>query len=162
MSDFLSTITDPVYKHYCRKIYNGRFLHEDLYQEFILIMLEKPKEQMILLTEKNKLRNYCFGVITMLFRIRGRKKSLLNEITSKIDISEFNIEFESHDYNGFDEVKYNKVTKILQKSSEDELLILSLSLNKGVKTFCKQAEISYHTVRINNSKFKKEIKKQCQ
>ena len=93
MVNFNSIYTDVDYKAYCKRLYNNRYLWEDLLQEFYIKIFNCKKK----FIDETELKKYCFVVIRNLFYQKERKNSALKEIANDNELTD--IEDETTEYN---------------------------------------------------------------
>lgn len=70
---------EQFYRDFCRNLYRGRYLHDDLFNDFYLKLVEMP-DKVKEYSDKDNLKNLCCATIWYLWSKRGRKSSLLNEV----------------------------------------------------------------------------------
>lgn len=136
MTDQINSIIQEVdYKNYCRRLYNGRYLWEDLYQEFLIKALTEFGE-----LRGVELRKYCFRIIKNLFLQKERGNSSLKELCSDnelIELADFN----------------NEYTEMPDLISEHPTLGI-----KNMKTYCRDNRISYEAMKKKNQRIKQQLK----
>jgi len=138
MVEFNSIYTDVDYKAYCKRLYNNRYLWEDLYQEFIIKIITCQKY----LTNKSELelKKYCFVVIRNLFYQRERKNSNLKELANDNEINDILDE----------QTEYHELPDVISKYP-------TLGI-ENIKEYCKENKISYAAMRTKNHRIKKQLK----
>lgn len=84
-----SHITENIteYQKYCRDLYSGRHLWEDLFHDFYAYLATVPEDKLRTYNETpGKLRCVCFLIIKRMYLRRGRTKSTLNEVCNLYDV----------------------------------------------------------------------------
>ena len=137
-------INDKRYLKLCKKLTKGSYLADDLYQEFILIAIEKNVgAKFETYEETNK---YCMGIISNIQRKAHLKSSPLFNITNQSnEIQEFTDEQEIQ----------SEVTLTIENNLDTALMLVSKSV-KNFQTFCQDAGINYSNsiYRIHKQKTK--------
>jgi DNA-directed RNA polymerase specialized sigma24 family protein len=136
MVKFNSIYTDVDYKAYCKRLYNNRYLWEDLLQEFYIKIFNCKKK----FIDETELKKYCFVVIRNLFYQRERKNSNLKEIANDNELTD--IEDET--------TEYNELPDLISKHP-------TLGI-ENVKKYCYENKISYTAMKVKNHRIKKQLK----
>lgn len=136
MVDFNSIYADVDYKAYCKRLYNNRYLWEDLLQEFHIKIFNCKKK----FIDETELKKYCFVVIRNLFYQRERKNSALKELANDNELTD--IEDET--------TEYNELPDIISKHP-------TLGID-NVKKYCHENKISYTAMKVKNHRIKKQLK----
>lgn len=136
MVNFNSIYTDVDYKAYCKRLYNNRYLWEDLLQEFYIKIFNCKKN----FIDETELKKYCFVVIRNLFYQKERKNSNLKEIANDNELTD--IEDET--------TEYNELPDIISKHP-------TLGID-NVKKYCYENKISYTAMKVKNHRIKKQLK----
>ena len=136
MVNFNSIYTDVDYKAYCKRLYNNRYLWEDLLQEFYIKIFNCKKK----FIDETELKKYCFVVIRNLFYQKERKNSNLKELANDNELTD--IEDET--------TEYNELPDIISKYP-------TLGID-NVKKYCYENKISYTAMKVKNHRIKKQLK----
>ena len=136
MVNFNSIYTDVDYKAYCKRLYNNRYLWEDLLQEFYIKIFNCKKK----FINEIELKKYCFVVIRNLFYQKERKNSNLKEIANDNELAD--IEDET--------TEYNELPDLISKHP-------TLGI-ENVKKYCYENKISYTAMKVKNHRIKKQLK----
>jgi|APFre7841882793_1041355.scaffolds.fasta_scaffold73324_1 DNA-directed RNA polymerase specialized sigma24 family protein len=136
MVNFNSIYTDVDYKAYCKRLYNNRYLWEDLLQEFYIKIFNCKKK----FIDETELKKYCFVVIRNLFYQKERKNSALKELANDNELTD--IEDET--------TEYNELPDIISKHP-------TLGI-ENVKKYCYENKISYTAMKVKNHRIKKQLK----
>ena len=136
MVNFNSIYTDVDYKAYCKRLYNNRYLWEDLLQEFYIKIFNCKKK----FIDETELKKYCFVVIRNLFYQKERKNSSLKELANDNELTD--IEDET--------TEYNELPDIISKHP-------TLGID-NVKKYCYENKISYTAMKVKNHRIKKQLK----
>jgi DNA-directed RNA polymerase specialized sigma24 family protein len=136
MVNFNSIYTDVDYKAYCKRLYNNRYLWEDLLQEFYIKIFNCKKK----FIDETELKKYCFVVIRNLFYQKERKNSALKELANDNELTD--IEDET--------TEYNELPDIISKHP-------TLGID-NVKKYCYENKISYTAMKVKNHRIKKQLK----
>ncbi len=102
--------SDPFFKGFSSKFYNDEFLSEELFQEFLLIVLEK-KDKMIELYDNKQLNYYSYTVIR---NLACNKSSTFNKNHSSLNRTELHDNFESTN----DDIYQNELKGLLEEIDE--------------------------------------------
>lgn len=145
MPDIAEIVYRKEYRNYCRSLYNGRYLWEDLFQEFVIKVLEQPKELIErLYNAGDEIVKYCFTIIKNLFYQREKNYSPLRELANDSEIKDI-------PDNETKEQKVN-VTEILDQYPTLEI--------KNMREYCQDNRISYQAMKQKNSRIKRKLKAQ--
>lgn len=140
------------YKGYCKKLYNGRYLADDLFQELYECLYKISEERILRYHNLNRMRYLGTKELRTFFNRRGKKKTQRAESSPLFEVCnlcETNFNFESLEVEGFDYIKEERIQKAEQKISDmkqskewfdAEVLLLSvdqslsqLSRDTGIK-----------------------------
>jgi DNA-directed RNA polymerase specialized sigma24 family protein len=138
MVNFNSIYTDVDYKAYCKRLYNNRYLWEDLLQEFYIKIITCQKD--LSSRDETELKKYCFVVIRNLFYQRERKNSNLKELANDNELTDFEDET----------TEYNELPDLISKHP-------TLGI-ENVKQYCYENKISYTAMKVKNHRIKKQLK----
>jgi DNA-directed RNA polymerase specialized sigma24 family protein len=136
MVNFNSIYTDVDYKAYCKRLYNNRYLWEDLLQEFYIKIFNCKKK----FIDETELKKYCFVVIRNLYYQKERKNSALKELANDNELTD--IEDET--------TEYNELPDLISKHP-------TLGID-NVKKYCYENKISYTAMKVKNHRIKKQLK----
>jgi len=155
-------VSEPKYKSICKKLARIPYLADELYQEFILQILENKDGRLIKAKENNYLTIFCVGIINNIWNSRNRVKCYTNGNTSplfefsrgvEVDESTFK-EVNGNDYDSSIDERHDKVIKQIEtdRNSEDKGLWFEANVfyhatntHKNVYQLSKNSNIYYGT-----------------
>lgn len=156
------------YKRYCKKLCkeSKSFIHEDMYQEFILKVLEYDENELIDIYNRNKLEFFCLAII---FRIRGGmiRPAMNNPCASPLyEMSKYSTELKTEGkqdfYNLNIDINANKVLDYVSKDKSikvEDWLLLTESLDRSLIDISKESGIPYITLKVKRKRLKDKIRK---
>jgi len=155
------------YLHYCKKLckLNKSFIHEDLYQEFLLAICETDEDVLIKLSNDNQINLYCLGVI---FRINGMRirPAVFNPCKHPLyELNRNTEEINKHTNNDYYNINIDiNATKVLDYVSKDKTikvedwLLLVESLDRKLIDISKESGIPYITLKVKSKRLKDKIR----
>lgn len=156
------------YKRFCKKLCKGSNsnIHEDMYQEFILAVLEQDENKLIELYNNKQLEYFCMGVIFRQNSYRV-KPAVFNPCQSPLyEISkyskELNTEGKQDFYNLNIDINANKVLDYVSKDKTikvEDWLLFTESLDRKLIDISKESGIPYITLKVKQKKLKDKIRK---
>lgn len=159
-------INNKNYKLFAKKLCNGRDIHNDLYQEFVLSILEKDLDFLIQLKNTNTLDQFCYGIIKNKNQDRFKKIAIngkdmpLKELCNSMDEANYS-EIESEDYIYKVDENFNKVIDYISSDKsvkQEEVFILFESLNTNLRKIAKKCNLKYFEITKTRSKLINNIK----
>lgn len=142
------------------KLCNYRYIKDDLFQEFLLILCNKSEEFLINKMNEGQFISYCSNVIDGLNKNRFRDKKLINTkntLVERNDIFELNFEISDECYNFEIDNKFNKTVKFV-KEQPFKAEILFKSVVSSTRQIAQDLGINQRKLIYDNNKFKSEIK----
>jgi len=144
----------------CAKLCNYRYIKDDLFQEFLLILLNKDEDFLINKMNEGQFISYCSNVIDGLNKNRFRDKKLINTkntLVERNDVFELNFEISDECYNFEIDNKFNKTVKFV-KEQPFKAEILFKSVVSSTRQIAQDLGINQRKLIYENNKFKSEIK----
>jgi hypothetical protein len=144
------------------KLCNHRDISNDLFQEFLLFICEKPDDFLIKKHKEIQFISYCSNIIKGLnsHRIAANKKTNsrnpLVERTNDVLVDSFDISDES--YNFDIDMKFEKVVKFVKQQPEIKGQILFKSVISTTRQAASELGMKERQLIYQNVKFKSEIK----
>lgn len=159
-TDIINLITtDKEYLRISRKIAKGNDLQNDLYQEFIIVMIEYNEGKLIEVFKKGQLKFFCTGIMQRMYYNKNSPfykmhKKFIENIDSNIP----EIRFEESENNP--EINIPKLIELGNELKfETTLLLLSVEMGSVVEV-SKQTGIEKDAIHKAIKRAKKQIKKQ--
>lgn len=159
-------INNKNYKLFAKKLCNGRDIHNDLYQEFILSILEKDLDILTQLHNSNTIDQFCYGIIKnknqdrfKKIALNGRDMPLKDLCDSMDEVNCYEIESEGYIYKVDED--FNKVIDYISSDEsvkQEEVFILFESLNTNLRKIAKNCDIKYFEVKKTRRKLINNIK----
>jgi hypothetical protein len=142
------------------KLCNYRDIKNDLFQEFLLYLCEKPEDFLIDKVNKGQFISYCSNVLKGINSDRHRANKLINTknpLVERHNDIEINFDLIEESYNFEIDMKFEKVVKLVREQPfKAEILFKSvvtstrqIAIDMGIK----ERKLIYQ-----NCKFKNEIK----
>lgn len=165
-------ISDNRYKSICRQVATSKHLADDLYQEFILSILETEQSKLSAAKDGGYLEVFCVGVINNIWGKRNRAKSYvvgktspLFEYCNTIEVDDVNRFIKPSDgYN----IRYDYVSKEIEKHIKEQMnstdkdtmynsrvFYYSNFTYKNPMQFSKKSKIPYQAVIATCRKYRK-------
>jgi hypothetical protein len=153
------------YANYCKKLCFDRDIHNDLYQEFFLVIADKSEEILINAFNNNLLESYCLSIIYNLnlqrhrfMKVKGNDNPLLEHCNYTTELSRHLIE---DSYNHSIDDNYNRVMEFIKTNEQvkqSDVFVLFESLDNQIKQIAKDTDISYSTLRQGRKRLINNIK----
>lgn len=155
------------YKRFCKKLCknNKSDIYEDLYQEFILCILEYDKDKIIELHNRKELECFCLSII---FRINSHriKPPVFNPCSSALyelsnSTSELTNNYKQDFYNLNIDINANKILDYVSKDKSikvEDWLLLTESLDRSLIDISKESGIPYITLKVKRKRLKDKIR----
>ena len=161
-------INHQQYKRFCKKLCKGNNsqIYEDMYQEFLLAVLEYDHNKLIELHNNNQLEYFCMGII---FRQNSYrlKPAVFNPCNSPLyELSKFTNELtNSHKQDSYNlniDINANKILDYVSKDKSikvEDWLLLTESLDRSLIDISKESGIPYITLKVKRKRLKDKIRK---
>jgi len=160
-------VNDLQYKRFCKKLCKGNKtnIHEDLYQEFILAILEYNTDNLVYMYDLGKIKFLCLSIIFNINRHRI-KPSVFNpdrnplyelckntqEINKIPKQDVYNVNIDLNAIKVLDYVSKDKSIKV-----EDWLLLVE-SLDRTLIDISRESGIPYITLKVKSKRLKDKIR----
>jgi DNA-directed RNA polymerase specialized sigma24 family protein len=154
----------PMLKNLAFKLCNGRDIHNDLFQEFLLYLCEKDEAFLLKKYEEIQFISYCSNVIKGLNSNRYTQSKYINSKNPLIEkCNSFEVlDFEISDicYNFEIDAKFDRTVKFI-KEYPDQLKadILFKSIELSTREIANDLGLNQRQLIYQNNKLKNEIKK---
>ena len=142
------------------KLCNYRDIKNDLFQEFLLYLCEKPEAFLIDKVNKGQFISYCSNVIKGINSDRHRANKLVNTknpLVERHNDFEINFDLIEECYNFEIDMKFEKVVKLVREQPF-KADILFKSVVSSTREIASEMGIKERKLIYENCKFKKEIK----
>ena len=155
------------YKRFCKKLCKGNnsSIYEDMYQEFILAVLEYDKPKLIELHNNKQLEYFCMGIIFRQNSYRV-KPAVFNPCQSPLyEISKYSKELtldcKQDFYNINIDINANKILDYVSNDKSikvEDWLLLTESLDRSLIDISKESGIPYITLKVKRKRLKDKIR----
>lgn len=139
---------------------NGRDIHNDLFQEFLLRLLQKEEEFLIKKYNDIQFISYCSNTIKGLNSMRWRDTKATNTKNPLVERHQQNyfeeIEIVDENYNEEIDFKYKKTVSLLKNIKGSELLIKSIE--STTREVAEQNNLNQRKLIYQNVKIKQLVK----
>lgn len=138
----------------------GRDIHNDLFQEFILKLLNKDEAFLIKKYNEIQFISYCSNTIKGLNSMRYRDSKSVNTknpLVEKHNDFEIDIEQIDDNYNNEVDLKYNKTLSLLKNIEGSDLLIKSIE--STTREVAETHNLNQRQLIYRNNKIKKKLNK---
>ncbi len=142
------------------KLCNYRDIKNDLFQEFLLYLCEKPDEFLIDKVNKGQFISYCSNVLKGINSDRHRANKLINTknpLVERDDIFELNFEMSDECYNFEIDMKFEKTVKLIREQPFKGNILFK-SVVSSTRQIAQDLGINQRKLIYDNNKFKSEIK----
>ena len=142
------------------KLCNYRDIKNDLFQEFLLYLCEKPDEFLIDKVNKGQFISYCSNVLKGINSDRHRANKLINTkntLVERDDIFELNFEISDECYNFEIDMKFEKTVKLIREQPFKGNILFK-SVVSSTRQIAQDLGINQRKLIYDNNKFKSEIK----
>ena len=142
------------------KLCNYRDIKNDLFQEFLLYLCEKPDEFLIDKVNKGQFISYCSNVLKGINSDRHRANKLVNTknpLVERHNDYEINFDLIEESYNFEIDMKFEKVVKLVREQPF-KAEILFKSVVTSTRQIASDMGIKERKLIYQNCKFKNEIK----
>ncbi len=137
----------------------GRDIHNDLFQEFIMKIINKDEAFLIKKYNEIQFISYCSNVIKGLNSMRYRDAKAVNTknpLVEKYNEVEFECEVIDENYNYEVDLKYNKTLSLLKNIEGSDLLIESI--NSTTRQVAEDYNLKQRQLIYKNNKIKNKLK----
>ena len=142
------------------KLCNYRDIKNDLFQEFLLYLCEKPEDFLIDKVNKGQFISYCSNVLKGINSDRHRANKLVNTknpLVERHNDYEINFDLIEESYNFEIDMKFEKVVKLVREQPF-KAEILFKSVVTSTRQIASDLGIKERKLIYQNCKFKNEIK----
>lgn len=142
------------------KLCNYRDIKNDLFQEFLLYLCEKPEDFLIDKVNKGQFISYCSNVLKGINSDRHRANKLINTknpLVERHNDYEINFDLIEESYNFEIDMKFEKVVKLVREQPF-KAEILFKSVVTSTRQIASDMGIKERKLIYQNCKFKNEIK----
>lgn len=153
----------PMLKGLAYKLCNGRDIHNDLMQEFLLFLCEKDEAFLLKKYEEIQFISYCSNIIKGLNSHRYRDSKYVNsknpliEKCNSFEILDF--EIEENNYNFEIDMKFERTVKFIKEYPDKfKSEVLFKSLVTSTREIASELGMNQRKLIYQNVKFKAEIK----
>ena len=142
------------------KLCNYRDIKNDLFQEFLLYLCEKPEDFLIDKVNKGQFISYCSNVIKGINSDRHRANKLINTknpLVERHNDFEINFDLIEESYNFEIDMKFERTVKFV-KEQPNKAEILFKSVVTSTRQIASELGVNQRKLIYENNKFKNEIK----
>jgi len=142
------------------KLCNYRDIKNDLFQEFLLYLCEKPEDFLIDKVNKGQFISYCSNVLKGINSDRHRANKLVNTknpLVERHNDYEINFDLIEESYNFEIDMKFEKVVRLVREQPF-KADILFKSVVSSTREIASEMGIKERKLIYENCKFKNEIK----
>ena len=142
------------------KLCNYRDIKNDLFQEFLLYLCEKPEDFLIDKVNRGQFISYCSNVIKGINSDRHRANKLVNTknpLVERHNDFEINFDLIEECYNFEIDMKFEKVVKLVREQPF-KANILFKSVVTSTREIASELGVNQRKLIYENCKFKNEIK----
>lgn len=139
---------------------NNRDIKNDLFQEFLLYLCEKPEEFLIDKVNRGQFIAYCSNVLKGMNSDRHRANKLVNTknpLVERHNDSEVNFDMSEESYNFEIDMKFEKVVKFT-RHEPFKAEILFKSVVTSTRQIASELGVNQRKLIYENNKYKQEIK----
>ena len=142
------------------KLCDYRYIKDDLFQEFLLSLLETDEDKLIEIMNQGKFISYCSTKIHWLNKSRYRDKKYLNSknvLVERNDLCELNFDIKDESYNFDIDMKFEKVVKLVREQPLKGQILFK-SVVSSTREIAQELGVNQRKLIYENNKFKQEIK----
>lgn len=142
------------------KLCNYRYIKDDLFQEFLLSLLETDEDKLIDLMNEGKFISYCSTKINWLNKNRYRDKNYLNSknvLVERNDVCELNFDIKDESYNFDIDMKFEKVVKLVREQPLKGQILFQ-SVVTSTRQIASELGLNHRQLIYQNVKFKAELR----
>ena len=139
---------------------NNRDIKNDLFQEFLLYLCEKPEDFLIDKVNNGQFIAYCSNVVKGINSDRHRANKLVNTknpLVERHNDIEINFDFIEEKYNFEIDMKFERVVKFT-RNDPFKAEILFKSVVSSTREIAQELGVNQRKLIYENNKFKQEIK----
>lgn len=147
-----------LFRNLCNKLCNYRYISDDLFQEFLLYIAEKPEEFLVRKYNEIQFISYCSNVIKGLNSHRLDANKLVNTKNRLVEKHDYDIIGEvdlidDNDYNVDVDINFIRVKCVLNKDEADYIIT-----DKTHKEIAELKGLTVRQVRYKRELLKEKIK----
>lgn len=142
------------------KLCNYRYIKDDLFQEFLLLLLETEEQKLIDKMNEGKFISHCSNLIHRLNMNRYRDKKYVNSrnvLVERNDVCELNFEIKDESYNFDIDMKFEKVVKLVREQPLKGQILFK-SVVTSTREIASELGLNHRQLIYQNVKFKAELK----
>jgi hypothetical protein len=142
------------------KLCNYRYIKDDLFQEFLLLLLETEEQKLIDKMNEGKFISHCSNLIHRLNMNRYRDKKYVNSrnvLVERNDVCELNFEIKDESYNFDIDMKFEKVVKLVREQPLKGQILFQ-SVVTSTREIASELGMNHRQLIYQNVKFKAELK----
>jgi hypothetical protein len=142
------------------KLCNYRYIKDDLFQEFLLLLLETEEQKLIDKMKEGKFISHCSNLIHRLNMNRYRDKKYVNSrnvLVERNDTFELNFEIKDESYNFDIDMKFEKVVKLVREQPLKGQILFQ-SVVTSTREIASELGMNHRQLIYQNVKFKAELK----
>lgn len=142
------------------KLCNYRYIKDDLFQEFLLLLLETEEQKLIDKMNEGKFISHCSNLIHRLNMNRYRDKKYVNSrnvLVERNDTFELNFEIKDESYNFDIDMKFEKVVKLVREQPLKGQILFQ-SVVTSTREIASELGMNHRQLIYQNVKFKAELK----
>jgi len=153
-------------KGFCYKLCNGNDIHLDMFQEFLIKLLECPEDKLVKKYYDLHFIGYCYFILKRLNNHRLRDSKYINSknclsFRNDISLSEYDLNIEDSGYNHEIDEKFEKTLNYLEKDKsikKYQAVILFASVDKSTREISEMIGTKERVIIYQNNKLKQKIK----
>lgn len=142
------------------KLCDYRYIKDDLFQEFLLSLLETDEDKLIEIMNQGKFISYCSAKIHWLNKSRYRDKKYLNSknvLVERNDLCELNFDIKDESYNFDIDMKFDKVVKLVREQPLKGQILFK-SVVTSTREIASELGLNHRQLIYQNVKFKSELR----
>ena len=142
------------------KLCNYRYIKDDLFQEFLLLLLETEEQKLIDKMNEGKFISHCSNLIHRLNMNRYRDKKYVNSrnvLVERNDTFELNFEIKDESYNFDIDMKFEKVVKLVREQPLKGQILFQ-SVVTSTREIASELGLNHRQLIYQNVKFKAELR----
>lgn len=142
------------------KLCDYRYIKDDLFQEFLLSLLETDEDKLIEIMNQGKFISYCSTKIHWLNKRRYRDKKYLNSknvLVERNDLCELNFDIKDESYNFDIDMKFEKVVKLVREQPLKGQILFK-SVVTSTREIASELGLNHRQLIYQNVKFKSELR----
>ena len=142
------------------KLCNYLYIKDDLFQEFLLLLLETEEQKLIDKMNEGKFISHCSNLIHRLNMNRYRDKKYVNSrnvLVERNDTFELNFEIKDESYNFDIDMKFEKVVKLVREQPLKGQILFQ-SVVTSTREIASELGMNHRQLIYQNVKFKAELK----